>query len=236
MRLRRKARGGESEVDEAAGTSDGADGEASADEAPAGPWDADELPEDDVKRVDLGALLIPPIEGRELRLQVDEKSGRVRAVMLAGPGGAIELRAYAAPRNGDLWSEVRPQIAADAARRGGTATEQEGPFGTELLCEIQVTTPDGAQRLQPSRVIGINGPRWLLRATLLGEPVREPAKAGPWEDAITKVAVRRGEAPMPVGEQLPLALPEGTRKVAPPGQPGGADGAGGAAAPEAPTS
>lgn len=234
MKLRRKARGEEPEVDETGGTSDGAGDEASAVEA-AGPYDADELPEDDVKRVDLGALLIPPIEGRELRLQVDEKSGRVRAVMLAGPGGAIELRAYAAPRNGDLWSEVRPQIAADAARRGGTATEQEGPFGTELLCEIQVTTPDGAQRLQPSRVIGINGPRWLLRATLLGEPVREPAKAGPWEDAITKVAVRRGAAPMPVGEQLPLALPEGTRRAAAPGQPDGADGAGGASS-DAPTS
>ncbi len=36
--------------------------------------------------------------------------------MLAGPDGALELRAFAAPRNGDLWSEVRPQIAGDVAR------------------------------------------------------------------------------------------------------------------------
>ena len=85
-----------------------------------------------------------------------------------------KLRAFAAPRNGDLWSEVRPQIAADAARRGGTATEQDGPFGTELFCEVQVKNADGKVGNQVSRVIGFNGPRWLLRATFLGRPARDP--------------------------------------------------------------
>jgi hypothetical protein len=162
-----------------------------------------------VPRIDLGALLVAPGEGRDLRVQVDQASGQVQSVMLAGQTGALELKAYAAPRNGDLWSEVRPQIAADASKRGGTATEREGRFGTELVCEVQVQRPDGAVGTQTSRVIGINGPRWLLRATLIGEPAREPEAAGAWEDAITKVAVRRGAQAMPVGEALPLSLPEG---------------------------
>ncbi|MGA8845136.1 MAG: DUF3710 domain-containing protein, partial [Nocardioides sp.] len=76
---------------------------------PQGPFDAEDLPEGGVERVDLGSLLIGPEEGRELRLQVDEASGTVQSVMLAGAEGALELRAFAAPRNGDLWSEVRPQ-------------------------------------------------------------------------------------------------------------------------------
>ena len=91
--------------------------------------------------------------------------------MLAAQDGAVELRAFAAPRNGDLWSEVRPQIAAEFAQRGGTATEREGPFGTELLCQVagrRSTT--GGTGIQASRVVGINGPRWMLRATLLGRP------------------------------------------------------------------
>ena len=82
----------------------------------------------------------------------------MQAVVLAGPDGALELRAFAAPRNGDLWSEVRPQIAADIARRGGTATEREGRFGTELVCQVPVQAPRRhAPATQPSRIIGING-------------------------------------------------------------------------------
>lgn len=179
-----------------------------------GPYDADDLPDDGVERVDLGSLLIQPEQGRELRLQVDEASGSVHSVMLAGQDGALELRAFAAPRNGDLWSEVRPQIAADMAQRGGTATEREGRFGTELLCEVQVKRADGGTVLQPSRIVGINGPRWLLRATFLGRPV-EPERAEDWEDTVTRVAVRRGPQAMPVGEPLPVILPEQARRVSP---------------------
>lgn len=182
---------------------------------PQGPFDAEDLPEGGVERVDLGSLLIGPEEGRELRLQVDEASGTVQSVMLAGAEGALELRAFAAPRNGDLWSEVRPQIAADTAQRGGTATEREGRFGTELMCQMQVQR-EGGTATQPSRIIGINGSRWLLRATLLGQPAIDPDNSAAWEDVLTRIAVRRGGNPLPVGEPLPLILPDHARRVTPP--------------------
>lgn len=205
MRLRRK-------TDTSDETGDGPEVGVTAEaESAVGPFDADELPEDGVPRIDLGGLLVAPGEGRDLRVQVDQQSGQVRSVMLAGQSGALELRAYAAPRNGDLWGDVRPQIAADASRRGGIATEREGRFGTELVCEVPVQRPDGAAGTQTSRVIGINGSRWMLRATLIGEPASQPEAARAWEDAITKVAVRRGAQAMPVGEALPLTLPEGAR-------------------------
>jgi len=179
-----------------------------------GPYDVDELPEDDaLERVDLGSLLIAPFAGRELRLQVEEQTGEVRAVLLADEQGAVELRAFAAPRGGDLWGEIRPQIAADTSRRGGTATEREGRFGTELLCEVGVVLPDGTQATQLSRVVGINGPRWLLRATFLGAPAQDQGAAGPWDDAVAQTVVRRGNHAMPVGEQLELRLPEGVQQV-----------------------
>jgi hypothetical protein len=180
-----------------------------------GPYDAEALPDDGVERVDLGSLLIAPAAGRELRMQVDEKSGTVQAVLLAGQDGAIEIRAFAAPRNGDLWSEVRPKIAADMAQRGGTATEREGRFGTELVCQVQVKRAEG-NAIQPSRIVGINGSRWLLRATFLGKPAVELDDASEWEDLLTQVAVRRGSGPMIVGDPLPLVLPESARRVTPP--------------------
>ena len=185
--------------------------EAATAEKEGGPYDVDELGSTE-GRVDLGALLLLPVEGTELQLQVDEASGAVQSVMFAGPDGALELKVFAAPRNGDLWSEVRPQIAADLGKRGGTATERDGRFGTELVCQMPVTLPDGKTGLQPSRVIGINGPRWLLRATMLGRPAVEPDAGAAFEEALTTVAVRRGQHAMPVGDPLALSLPADAHK------------------------
>jgi hypothetical protein len=202
-------------------TLEGAAGESPVEEAvePAatGPFDIDDVSGDGVHRVDLGSLLLTPEPERELRLQVDERTQQVQAVVLTGPDGALELRAFSAPRNGDLWSEVRPQIAADMSRRGGTATERDGSFGPELVCQLTVKTDDGRTATQPSRIIGINGPRWMLRATLLGRPAMDPAAADPWEETLRKVVVRRGEHAMPVGDPLPVTLPPDARRS---GQPG----------------
>jgi Protein of unknown function (DUF3710) len=180
--------------------------------AMAGPFDSEDLPEDEPERVDLGSLLIAPQQGRELRLQVDETSGAVQSVVLAGADGALELRAFAAPRGGDLWSEARPEIAAEVSQAGGSATEREGPFGAELVCQMKVQR-QGSAGAQVSRIIGVNGPRWMLRATLMGRPATEPDGSQEWEDAIRGVAVRRGSAPMPVGEALPLTMPPQARRV-----------------------
>ena len=175
-----------------------------------GPLDSEELlPDDGVDRVDLGSLLIAPEPDRELRLQVDEASGTVQAVVIAGPDGALELRAFAAPRNGDLWSEVRPQIAAEVAQAGGTATEREGRWGTELVCEVRQR--GGAS--QVTRLIGINGPRWMLRCSLLGAGATKPDDSAHWEDSIRKVTVHRGPQAMPVGEALAIVMPPQARRV-----------------------
>jgi len=168
---------------------------------------------DGVERVDLGGMLIAPAQGLELRLQVDEASGAVQAVLVAGSDGAVELRAFAAARGVDMWDDVRRQIAADTAQRGGTASEREGTWGTELTCQVQVTTPDGKVGRQDSRVVGIQGPRWFLRATFLGQPATAPEKAGPYEDVVSDVVVRRGSGAMAPGDPLPLTLPPQARRI-----------------------
>ena len=98
--------------------------------------------------------------------------------MLAGEDGARRAAAFAAPRNGDIWDDVRPQIAAEIARHGGTATEAEGRWGTELRRARWRSSCRRHPRTQPSRCIGVNGPRWLLRATLLGRPAVEYREDG----------------------------------------------------------
>lgn len=222
MKFRRKARAADAADSAPATVAENAvqgEGGESSETAPtaSGPWDIDQLedlPDDGLARVDLGGLVVAPGWGKDLRVQVDNKTGKVRAIVLAGKEGAVELRAYAAPRHGDLWEEIRPQLAADVAKKGGHSTERQGRFGTELVYEMQVRTAEGKTGTQTSRVIGINGPRWLLRATLLGAPAKEPEDAADWEEAICNVAVRRGDHAMPVGEQLPLTMPEGAQPAA----------------------
>jgi hypothetical protein len=185
-------------------------------DAPAdGPYDiADvDVDEDGIQRVDLGGFLISPSEGHELRLQVDEASQEVQSVMVASDDGAVELRAFAAPRHGDLWSDVRRQIAAETSRGGGTATEREGRWGTELECQVQVRGPDGRSGTQPSRIVGINGNRWLLRATYLGRPAVNPDRAADFEDVVARVVVRRGDTAMAPGDPLPIELPTNARRI-----------------------
>jgi hypothetical protein len=174
-----------------------------------GPWDSSEttVDEDDPTTVDLGGLIVTGRPGLELRLQVDEASQQVAAVLLVGKEGAVELRAFAAPRSADIWDDIRRQIAAETTRRGGTATEAKSSYGTELRVMMPVTTPEGKNATQASRVLGISGPRWLLRATLLGRPAVEPQEDGDIEAALRDVVVVRGNAPMAPGDPLPLNMP-----------------------------
>lgn len=211
MKFRRKST--EARADEATGGDVATGAEGPAGSGTTGPYDAESLPDDGLERVDVGSMLIHLEGDRELRLQVDNDTGTVDSVVLVAKDGALELRAFAAPRNGDLWSEVRPKIAADMAQHGGTATEREGRFGTELVCQIPVKRGDGSSGSQSSRIIGINGSRWLLRATLLGRPSTDFEGSGRWEDDITKVAVRRGDGAMAVGDVLSVTLPENARPL-----------------------
>jgi hypothetical protein len=183
-----------------------------------GPWDSTELPvdESDESRVHLGAISVEGHPDIELRLQVDEGSGQVSALLLVAADGAMELRAFAAPRNEDLWADIRAQLAAEAIRRGGKATEVDGPYGTALHMLVPAVTPDGQEVEQPSTVLGISGPRWLLRVSMFGRPAVQFQPDALLETTLRSVVVTRGTGPMAPGDPLPLVLPAGAQRLPPP--------------------
>jgi hypothetical protein len=188
-----------------------------------GPWDRSETNEDagNDAFIDLGGLVVKGRPDLELRLQVDEQDGSVAEVMFTGPESGLELRAFAAPRSAGIWDDVRKDLAAEAARRGGTATEVDGEFGTELKLVMPVQTPEGRSASQPSRVVGVDGPRWLLRGTFLGKSAVEPDPEGPVECAFREVIVVRGSEPMAPRDMLPMAMPAQAQSAIS-GQPGAA--------------
>ncbi len=214
MFRRRKA-----EVDPADEAESGAGGAAEpAAPRAGGPWDASEvsLEEDDETRIDLGSLLLTPPDTLDVQLQVDEHGGEVIGVLVAREDAAAELRAFAAPRNGDIWESIRTRVAAEVAQLGGTATERQGPFGTELAVSLMVDLPDGQSAQQQSVVMGIPGPRWLLRVTLFGRPAVAYDAEGDVERAVRDVVVVRGGDPVPPGDALPLSVPAHAERVDPP--------------------
>ena len=178
-----------------------------------GPYDAADItidPEDET-RINLGALVIPIRPEVDVRLHVEEQSGQVVSALLVTADSGLELRAFAAPRREGIWADVRREIAAEATRRGGTASERDGQFGTELTVVLPATGPDGQPATQPSRMVGVDGPRWLLRGTFMGEAAVQPAPDGVLEQAFRDVVVVRGDAPMAPREPLPLSLPAGVQ-------------------------
>ena len=190
----------------------GADSPEPAPTRPQGPWDVEDLPDgDDRPRVDLGGLRIPIADGQEMRVDVDNETGQIRAVTVLVNGSTLQLSAFAAPRHEGIWEEVRSEIATSLATQGGTAATTEGPFGAELGARVpgQVMGPDGrvVTALQPARFLGVDGPRWFLRGVLAGPAATDAVQGAALEEVFRGVVVVRGKDPMAVRDPLPMTLP-----------------------------
>jgi hypothetical protein len=178
-----------------------------------GPFDSAEVDRDALAAsgnyLDLGALLIRVPEGVELRLPVSEEDQRVLAALLVLPDSVVELTVFAAPRSGGLWQPVAEEIAENAIAAGGTAETVVQPQGLEL--RLTVPGDDGATQQQ--RLWGFDGPRWMLRANVVGVAAAGGSALEEVRSLLAGIVVTRGGEPMAPREPLPLRLPEGLTPV-----------------------
>lgn len=168
-----------------------------------GPWDESEVEWDGTERLDLGSLLIAAAPGVDVQVQVDDATGAVTLVTLAIADAGVQVQVFAAPKSGGLWDETRKQIASSINAANGLVEEAQGPFGRELRAQVPAE-----QGLQPARFVGIEGPRWFIRAVFLGAASRLGNSAHVLESALRGLVVVRGNEAMPVGNPLPLQLPQ----------------------------
>src|SRR5215471_15212670 len=120
-----------------------------------GPYDVRDAPDDELARIDLGALRVPVRAGMEMRLDMNEAQ-QVVGVTLVTRDGQMQLGVFAAPRN-----EIRDSIAS---QRGQVKDRADGPFGIELVGTLKSDAGNS-----PVRFLGVDGPRWFLRGMLLGQ-------------------------------------------------------------------
>jgi len=179
-------------------------------EVTTGPFDVEDAAEDGLERVDFGAILIPKTAGNDLKVSLDSQ-GRVFSVSVHRAGSAMQIGAYAAPRDGAIWPDLRPELAQSIRSQGGRANETEGPFGPELATQLASPRTGGKDSEKaaprPARFLGVDGPRWFVRAVLTGSAATDHGAAEPLLETLRDVIVVRGSDPRPVREPLPLKLP-----------------------------
>ncbi|PRY62598.1 uncharacterized protein DUF3710 [Knoellia remsis] len=172
-----------------------------------GPYDASEVADDD-GRLDLGAIRITGVEGMELRLEIDQEQQHVVAATAVIGESALQLQAFAAPRSGGLWRDIRTEIAEAIEAQGGTADHERGVLGAELRTRMPSAGPDGRTVFAPARFLGVDGPRWFLRGVISGRGAIDDEAAAPLLDVFRETVVVRGSDPMAPRELLQLRLPQ----------------------------
>jgi len=109
---------------------------------------------------------------------------------------------FAAPRSEGIWDEVRTDLRDSLVRDGAKPEELDGEYGRELRARVR--SPDGPLNV---RFVGVDGPRWFVRAIFQGAAAVDPERDPPLREALEGLIVDRGSEAMPVREALPLRLP-----------------------------
>lgn len=174
-----------------------------------GPIDIESFAPDGVDRIDFGALKVPGMEMTQYNLEIDQESDTVVAVTAMREDGAVQIQPFAAPKAGDFWPEVKDELRDGLIEQGGKVEEITGTFGDELRAEMPAQDEQGNEGIQIIRFVGIDGPRWLVRAVFLGAPAVDERAAEVFEDLVRGCVVERGNSPMAPGDLLELMIPEG---------------------------
>lgn len=186
-----------------------------------GPFDISEV-RDKSDRLDLGAIAIPTATKMEVQINLEEGTRRMVGATCIFLGHSMQIQAFAAPRSGGIWDDIRGEIVTAIEGSQGAVDERGGVLGRELITRLPSRTSAGEVTYTPARFIGIDGPKWFLRAVLQGPAARDDAQFAPFAEFLRGIVVDRGDEPRPPRELLeltPLKVAVAPRDSAPDGSP-----------------
>lgn len=167
-----------------------------------GPWDVeDENVPDYDEYLDMGSYYLPFLKGIELRVKANRATQQVLGTTITYGSSSVEIEAFAAPKTFGLWDDVR----ADLIEANKDAKEVEGVFGTELA--LPVTVKGGRKVL--TRIVGVDGPRWMLRGIFSGKAATDPEgeEAKALNQFFADIVVERGDDPLAPRDLIPMHPP-----------------------------
>lgn len=171
-----------------------------------GPFDGDNVSMDEFDFSDfgtnvlnLGSMLIPLPSGSEVQVEMSAEGPRMLHILTAY--GRCTPVAFAAPNSPGQWNDSISLIVADMERDGLTVVLENGPWGQEIVGSAE----NGGGIV---RIIGVDGPRWMLRMTIAAptDTIDEMTIMG--REITARTFVVRGDAPILAGSSLPVSLPE----------------------------
>lgn len=178
-----------------------------------GPYDRTEVHDLD-GRLDFGSVAITPIADMELRVDIDEASQQFTGLTAIVGESACQLQVFAAPKSTGVWDDIRGEIYDNLLGSGGEAQEKTGDLGVELHVRMPAQGADGRTTYSPATFVGVDGPRWFLRAVFSGKAAMDEGVHGEMLEFVKGCVVTRGGEPRAPRELLPLTLPEATETEA----------------------
>ena len=167
-----------------------------------GPWDVeDENVPDYDEYLDMGSYYLPFLKGIELRVKANRATQQVLGTTITYGSSSVEIEAFAAPKTLGLWDDVR----ADLIEANKDAKEVEGVFGTELALPVTVK----GWRKVLTRIVGVDGPRWMLRGIFSGKAATDPEgeEAKALNQFFADIVVERGDDPLAPRDLIPMHPP-----------------------------
>lgn len=170
-----------------------------------GPFDGDSVDIGDFDFSDfgtgilnLGSMMIPLPEGAEVQVEMGPNGPKMLHILTKY--GRCTPVAFAAPTTPGQWTESVPEILNGMQGDNLEVAIEQGPWGKE----ITGSAPSGGGFI---RIIGVDGPRWMLRMTLAAPVEHAENMAEVGREITARTFVIRGTEPMLAGTPLPVALP-----------------------------
>ncbi|MDD6461712.1 MAG: DUF3710 domain-containing protein [Bifidobacteriaceae bacterium] len=195
--------------EEAADADEDADGEDADDDEidlTQGPWDYEDEgidPDDDDRYISFGSLFLPLVEGLTIRAKRStnpQSPSPLESITVQLGDGAIEIVPLAAPKTMGLWDELSDEIL----EMHKEAKIEEGRFGDEVMLPVKVKG-----KTMMTRIVGVDGPRWLLRGVFSGDAAEgEGGNKQALDDYFAQIIVRRGEEPLAPRDVIPILPPK----------------------------
>lgn len=146
--------------------------------------------------VNLGSILLPIPKVGDIQVEMGPKGPTM--LHLVTKVGRITPVAFAAPTSGGQWDQSVAEIATGLSNDGLKVAVTDGPWGREIH-----GTRDGVTMA----VIGVDGPRWMLRMTMSGPESTSDELLTVGREVIARTFVQRDDSPIPAGQTLPVTLP-----------------------------
>lgn len=164
-----------------------------------GPWDVnDDNVTDYDDYLDMGALYLPYRKNIEILVKANKVNNEICGVTINLGDSSLEVEAYAAPKSLGLWDTIRD----DFRKKSPNATEVDGTFGTELILPVSVKN-----KILETRIVGIDGPRWMLRGIFSGNAVHDSDDKTELDNYFSKIVVDRGDVPLAPRDLIPMHVP-----------------------------